>query len=166
MLKDTDHQQQELFLLGAAGWLLTKFSGFPFDESHRAGTSASARAEILLLRHRASFRACGNEGPPSGTHCRSPNIFTRSCRNAVLLACDRRLRRIAARSREIHSGGSFTTSRLAAGQPQGTIRRASNLVRRAQARYRTWFARSVASVSLATSVGAVPVRRRLDCGRI
>ena len=62
---DTDHQQQELFVVVAArlaadqilwagvwslrGWLLTKFSGLEFDEIITAPDDASARAEILLL---------------------------------------------------------------------------------------------------------------------
>ena len=96
---DTDHQQQELFVVVAAR--------LAADQVLRASSSTRSSPRPTMprrgpksccCRHRSWCRACGTRAPPYGIRWRSPNISTRSCRTP---ACCRRTAssgRIAARS--------------------------------------------------------------------
>jgi glutathione S-transferase len=92
------------------GWLLTKFSGLPFDEILTAPDDASAKAEILLLSSSIRVPCLRHEGATVWDTLAIAEYLNEIMPDAGLLPADR-VARAHCRSicGEIHSG--FTTLR-------------------------------------------------------
>src|SRR3954452_9147762 len=92
------------------GWLLTKFSGLPFDEIVTAPDDASARAEILLLSSSILVPCLRHDGATVWDTLAIAEYLNEISPDAGLLPQDRILRaHCRSICGEIHSG--FTTLR-------------------------------------------------------
>lgn len=92
------------------GWLLTKFSGLPFDEITTSPDDSSARAEILLLSPTILVPCLRHDGATIWDTLAIAEYLNETMPDAGLLPADR-IERAHCRSicGEIHSG--FTTLR-------------------------------------------------------
>src|SRR5262249_26184975 len=87
------------------GWLMTKFSGLPFEEVAIAPDDPSARAEILLISPTILVPCLRHEGATSGDTLAIGEYLNETMPDAALLPADR-VQRAHCRSisGEIHSG--------------------------------------------------------------
>ena len=95
------------------GWLLTRFSGLPFDENVLPPDDPSTRAEILLLASSIRVPSLVHEGTHVWDTLAIAEYLNEVCPDARLLPADRAARaHCRAISGEMHSGFSALRSSL------------------------------------------------------